>query len=177
MSRLTMTRFRVQNFRNVDDSGWIPVEEITALVGRNESGKTAILQALHKFNPATKTPYNPQREFPRERFTREYRADESWPVASIDFAISPDLQQQLRDITEDQEPPTQVVVTRYYRWLDGLHVRADAEGRKDLIRALLDAALDKFNMGAMRLQPPTPEQDANYQNIRTDLLNWVTVVP
>ena len=141
MSHLTMTRFRVQNFRNVDDSGWIPVEQITALVGRNESGKTAILQALHKFNPATKTPYNPQREFPRERFTREYRADESWPVASIDFVISPEIQEQLRGITEDQEPPNHVVVTRYY---DGsMDFTFEPMPReKEFDRAVIDTALD-----------------------------------
>ena len=33
-------RFRVQNFRNIDDSDWIELEKITAFVGRNESGKT-----------------------------------------------------------------------------------------------------------------------------------------
>jgi len=67
---LRMIRFRVRNFRNIDDTGWVPVERVTALVGRNESGKTALLKALHKFNPATPEPYNPQREFPRDRYTR-----------------------------------------------------------------------------------------------------------
>src|SRR5258707_10419261 len=66
--KLVLSKFRVRNFRNIDDSGWIPVEPVTALVGRNESGKTALLKALHKFNPATEEPYNPQREFPRDRF-------------------------------------------------------------------------------------------------------------
>lgn len=173
MSNLTMTQFRVQNFRNVDDSGWIPVEQVTALVGRNEAGKTAILQALHKFNPATKTPYNPQREFPRERFTREYRADERWPVASVDFAISPELQEQLKDIAEDQEPPTKVVVTRNYDGSMDFTFEPTPKER-EVDRAALDAALDKFNSGAMRLQPPVPEQEPTYQSIRTDLLNWVT---
>jgi len=52
MGQLTAIRFRVQNYLNVDDSGWVPLERVTALVGRNESGKTSILRALHKFNPA-----------------------------------------------------------------------------------------------------------------------------
>jgi predicted ATP-dependent endonuclease of OLD family len=171
-----MTRFRVQNFRNVDDSGWIPAEQVTALVGRNEAGKTAVLQALYKFNPATKTPYNPQREFPRERFTREYRADKRWPVASIDFAISLELQGLLREIAEDQEPPMKVVVTRNYD--DSMDFTFEPTPKeKEFDRAVLDSALDKFNTGAMRLQPPTPaqpDQEALYQTIRTDLQNWVT---
>ena len=65
-------KFRVQNYRNIDDSGWIDLDQVTAFVGRNESGKTALLKALHKFNPASKEPYNPQKEFPRDRYTRDY---------------------------------------------------------------------------------------------------------
>ena len=50
--KLIIKQFRIKNFRNIEDSGWIPFEQVTALVGRNKSGKTAILQSLYKFNPA-----------------------------------------------------------------------------------------------------------------------------
>jgi AAA15 family ATPase/GTPase len=69
--KLPLKRFQVTNFRNIDDSDWIPLEHVTAFVGRNESGKSALLKALHKFNPATPEPFSPQREFPRDRFTRQ----------------------------------------------------------------------------------------------------------
>ena len=69
--KLLPKRFRVLNYRNINDSNWIPLERDTALVGRNESGKTALLKALHKFNPAIDEPYNAQREFPRDRFTTD----------------------------------------------------------------------------------------------------------
>ena len=62
--KLIAKRFRVLNYRNIDDSGWIPLERVTAFVGRNESGKTALLKALHKFNPAVKESYSARREFP-----------------------------------------------------------------------------------------------------------------
>lgn len=81
--KLIPKQFRVLNFRNIDDSGWIPLEKVTAFVGRNESGKTALLKALHKFNPATEEPYNPQREFPRDRYTSEYTDDGNWPVCKV----------------------------------------------------------------------------------------------
>ena len=70
---LKAVRYRVQNFRNIDDSSWIKLERVTAFVGRNESGKTTLLKALHKFNPATPEPYNAQREFPRDRYTMTAR--------------------------------------------------------------------------------------------------------
>ena len=64
-------RFRVKNFRSIDHSGWIPLERVTAFVGRNESGKTSLLKALHKLNPATEERYDPQREFPRDSLLGE----------------------------------------------------------------------------------------------------------
>ena len=42
----------VQKFRNILDSTPIAVEgNVTCLVGKNESGKTATLQALYRLNP------------------------------------------------------------------------------------------------------------------------------
>ena len=112
-SRLILRRFRVTNYRNVDDSGWIPVERVTAFVGRNESGKTTILKALHKFHPATKEAYNPQREFPRDRFTRDYKPDLSIPVCSTEFEISSEYREDLR-LSLDVSPPSLTICTRHY---------------------------------------------------------------
>ena len=49
---MQLSSFRVTEFRSVQDSGWIDVEQITALIGTNESGKTNILLPLWKLNPA-----------------------------------------------------------------------------------------------------------------------------
>lgn len=38
--------FRVQNFMGFEDSGWIELRPITLLLGRNSSGKSALLRAL-----------------------------------------------------------------------------------------------------------------------------------
>ena len=48
---MKLKRFRVKNFRSVIDSGLIKCEDVTTLVGINESGKTNILLALWKLNP------------------------------------------------------------------------------------------------------------------------------
>ncbi len=87
--KLTATRFQVLNYRNIDDSGWIPLERVTAFVGRNEAGKTALMKALHKFNPTTEESYDAQREFPRDRFTAEYRDGKDWPVGRVEFVRDP----------------------------------------------------------------------------------------
>ncbi|NHN43119.1 AAA family ATPase [Halorubellus sp. JP-L1] len=43
---------RIQNFRSIIDSEWVSLEDgVTTLVGPNEAGKTAILEALRRFEP------------------------------------------------------------------------------------------------------------------------------
>lgn len=44
--------FRVQNFRSFVDSGWINCQDITAVAGVNEAGKSNLLKALWKLKPA-----------------------------------------------------------------------------------------------------------------------------
>lgn len=49
---MRLKSFRVRVFRNVIDSGDVPVDAVTSFVGKNEAGKSALLQALHHLNPA-----------------------------------------------------------------------------------------------------------------------------
>lgn len=41
---MLLKSFRVTEFRSVQDSGWIDAEQITALIGTNESGKTTVVK-------------------------------------------------------------------------------------------------------------------------------------
>ena len=47
---MRLRKFRVRAFRCIHDSGEITVGDMAAFVGRNESGKTTILQALTLLN-------------------------------------------------------------------------------------------------------------------------------
>ena len=44
--------FRIRNYRSINDSGdcYLSGDNVTILAGKNESGKTAILEALQDFN-------------------------------------------------------------------------------------------------------------------------------
>ena len=92
---MKLRSFRVQNYRCIDDSGEAPVEHIKALVGKNESGKTSILRALHKFNPASPEPYNGLKEFPRRRF-HEY--EDKATVVELKFSLDPEDRNVLSEI-------------------------------------------------------------------------------
>lgn len=46
---MKLVAFRIFNFRSIVDSGWVEFspDNVTVLVGQNESGKTSVLSALH----------------------------------------------------------------------------------------------------------------------------------
>lgn len=58
--------FKVSNYRNVKNSDWIDVGDVTAFVGQNEAGKSNLFEALYRINPF----------IPNEA----YNIDEDWPV-------------------------------------------------------------------------------------------------
>lgn len=171
-SKLIPKRFKVTNYMNVDDSDWIELEQVTAFVGRNESGKTALLRALYKFNPATPEPYKSQQEFPRDRFTRDYKKGEDWPVCAVEFALSAEFQAKLKaDICTDI--PAKVTCTRYY---DGsLAISYDTAISDDQVSpSELTKALDAFSSAACRLPALSPENEEETQALRTSLVTWAT---
>ena len=70
---MRLTKARVQGYRSIIDSGWFEVENgKTILVGPNEAGKTAILQALQKLNPPEGIDlFNPLRDYPRAMYDED----------------------------------------------------------------------------------------------------------
>ena len=169
--KLIAKQFRVLNYRNINDSGWIPLERVTTFVGRNEAGKTALLKALHKFNPAIEEPYNAQREFPRDRFTAEYRDDEDWPVCQVEFELSDEFRKELGEFLNGAEVPQKAVLTRSYD--DNLKIEYDPEVQEDLVAPEeLTTALDVFAKGARRLAATMEDQEQATLTLRTKLANW-----
>ncbi len=96
---MKLTRFRVTNFRSVDDSGWIEVDDVTALIGTNESGKTNILLPLWKLNPAKEGAIHPTSDYPRKHYnTFRHQTPKPLFVEAI-FDAGPELAQRLADKT------------------------------------------------------------------------------
>lgn len=63
---MRLRSFQIRKFRNVVDSGVIQVEEeVTCLVGKNEAGKSALLEALYLLNPAYNEEFNIEEQYPR----------------------------------------------------------------------------------------------------------------
>jgi len=68
---MRLTSVRIQNFKCIEDTDKFSIAPVTCLVGKNESGKTAVLQALYKLSPETPgfNAFDPLREYPRRKYS------------------------------------------------------------------------------------------------------------
>lgn len=75
---MRLTSVHIKRFKSVDDSERFELEpDVTALVGKNESGKTAALQALYRVNPVPSAYLYPLRE-PYRGSPKGRSTDYSW---------------------------------------------------------------------------------------------------
>lgn len=96
---MLLKKFRVTEFRSVEDSDWIDAENITALIGTNESGKTNVLLPLWKLNPANEGDINLQDDLPREKY-HTYRNASPMPVfINAIYALTNAEKGDLSDLT------------------------------------------------------------------------------
>ena len=100
---MRLTQVRVQNYRCVRDTGWFDVEQAkTILVGPNEAGKTAVLEALQRINPPEGVrEFDPLRDYPRKLYNADIQSSrldsKNIPVASAQFELEPDDLAELPD--------------------------------------------------------------------------------
>ncbi|RUV24388.1 AAA family ATPase, partial [Mesorhizobium sp. M5C.F.Ca.IN.020.32.2.1] len=122
---MELKTIRIQNFRSVEDSGDFTVEHLTCLVGKNEAGKTAILQALAGLNPHPATPfqYDIERDYPKRFLARygERHKDREAIVATTTWEID-DAQKALitAEFGSDAVTGNRVTITRSYN-SEGVH--------------------------------------------------------
>ena len=90
---MKLTRARVTDYRSIDDSGWVDVDSVTCLVGKNESGKTAFLAALKKLNPVDRVSGDfDLKDYPRKGYVKYRRRHKTSPavVVRAEFRLDQD---------------------------------------------------------------------------------------
>ncbi|WP_431947890.1 ATP-dependent nuclease [Actinacidiphila sp. bgisy167] len=98
---MKLTNAQITKYRSVEDSQRFDIEpDVTALVGKNESGKTTILQALYRLNPVEESAQLDEViDFPA-RLTRERRRlpeGERIPVVTATFRLDEDEVAEIED--------------------------------------------------------------------------------
>ncbi len=116
---MKLKSIRVRNFKCVDDSTEFEVCPVTCLVGKNEAGKTSLLEALYKLNPDVEelADFDVLSEYPRRRL-KEYqrRAD-----AEPDDALTTTWELEDKDVEEltatfgpDAVPSRTITISKGY---------------------------------------------------------------
>jgi len=98
---MKLVQFRVQNYRNILDSGPIDVGSVTAFVGQNEAGKSNLFEALHCLNPITPEAYKPDEDWPVDQWEGRETANGK-EVCSAEFALS---KEEIQDLFAFSAPP------------------------------------------------------------------------
>ena len=93
---MKLVSVQIKNYKSIEDSEMFTIRDITCLAGKNESGKTAILQALRRLNPVEprERNYDSLTEYPRRRFHEAEKEDVAtrgilitkWEVSEDDLA-------------------------------------------------------------------------------------------
>jgi predicted ATPase len=172
---MRLASFQITNFRSINDSGLIDSSQITAILGRNDSGKSNLLRALHSLNPAEGlVELSPIKDFPRHRRLEECTADT--PVVFTRWRLDDSEQAALAEILPRAAGVRHVTASRGYAasrtaGLEGLAplsldvsdikgkvrkivpaVKAAAEKVTEEAKALLEQEADTFD-AAMIMSP------------------------
>jgi predicted ATPase len=105
---MKLSSVRITDFQCIRDTNEFQVADITCLVGKNESGKTALLQALYRLNPLIPehSKYDVTDDYPRsdvEDYNQALESGEIEPAiaATAAFALGPE---EITPIVEEFGP-------------------------------------------------------------------------
>ncbi|RJP68232.1 MAG: hypothetical protein C4535_09275 [Comamonadaceae bacterium] len=74
---MRLIKARAQNYRSIEHSGEFEISDLTCLVGKNEAGKTALLNALRGFRPSDDFEFEKTKDDPRRFLNRYYERHRS----------------------------------------------------------------------------------------------------
>lgn len=136
---MRLKSFRVSRYKNVLDSTEVMVEgDVTTLVGMNESGKSAMLDALYRLNPVYSDKFVELDDYPRWRRSRDSREEDLQCISPIEATFeleAEDLEALELVLGEGVAASKTIQVGRQYNnqyWVD---VKVD---EKRFIRNVLD---------------------------------------
>ena len=110
---MQLKEFRIYNYRSVVDSGPISVSNLTAIIGRNESGKTNLLRALHFLNPIGELiGLDPSQVFPRH--LNLYECQISTTVVTSKWELNRSDRKTLTTIWPNAKQAKQVKISTTY---------------------------------------------------------------
>jgi predicted ATP-dependent endonuclease of OLD family len=145
---MKLSKVQVGEFRSVWDSNEFEIGDVTCLVGKNESGKTAILKALFRLNPLVNTDstFDVTEDYPRayvQDYIRDLKDSPDRPAEVVDawFSLEPNEKEELeRDFGKGVVPSVpEVNVWRGYD--NKLKARVHVNEQATVVHIVTDAGL------------------------------------
>lgn len=145
---MKLKSMQVKNFKCVEDSTRFDICPVTCLVGKNEAGKTSLLEALHKLNPdvAELGEFDVLLEYPRRRRKEYQRRAKTEPDDAVitRWELEDKDMQALQDSLGPDAVPSGVVEVRkgYYpgrRW-----AFTDGQSPQEALPASVQTALERL---------------------------------
>lgn len=83
---MRIANFKITNYRNIRDSGWIKATDVTAIVGQNEAGKSNLFEALYCLHSYVDSDYDPNEDWPVDDWKgKKNAAGQTVAQAHFDF--------------------------------------------------------------------------------------------
>ncbi len=134
---MKLKAFKIKNYRSIIDSGWnnLAYDNITALIGQNESGKTSVLEALFSFYDG--------------RISDDIlRSDMTFPIVFCQFELKEKKLTELINISNIPEPLREVFQNK----AEFILIREWKEDRSSIIRIGDDDILDYYQKEKLEKQ-------------------------
>ncbi|MEW1583455.1 AAA family ATPase [Streptomyces microflavus] len=145
----------IDAFRNFTNRQTMAVDPgVTCLIGKNESGKTTILKALHRLNPANESDeFSLTTDYPRRHLARDRRSKKLDDVAPVTAVFS--LEESDLDAIENElglRPPAEVRVVASRTYGGVLQVGFECSLEHVLEKVIQESGIDDDEDRAMLLQ-------------------------
>lgn len=181
---MILKRYKVENFRSVHNSGWIDCDNVTTLVGINEAGKSNLLLALWKLNPAREGNIDILHDMPVSKLSTYRKTPEKVKFITAEFELDDELIKNIETEVECNLQGDKVVtVTRFY---DGNYtfefpsgnpvstktekVTKEVEGGEELIEEYVPVALNDSDLqNAILSGLPSFVYYSNYGNLSSKI--------
>lgn len=173
---MRLASFQVRTYRNILDSTEVAVQkDVTTLVGMNESGKSAMLDALYRLNPVYDDGFVERDDYPRWRWKRDGRKNDLAKVSPIEatFVLDEADRQALADAL-GHGAVTDPSVTVGRRYNGGLWIKVNVD-EQQLVKQVLeghpnakDLAQQNDTLASLRQAISAEAEPASVDEDKTD---------
>lgn len=175
---------RIINYKSIIDSTWFTLNDLTCLVGKNESGKTAVLEALERIASVqpSRTDFDSDEHYPRRNLSEYQEADEVSRVVETRWTLDPDevsfinaivgvdvLKSADITVTKDYDNKIEWVVELDYAAAVGVLLEAGALNKADADALGKPTTTTDLIRALKAIPEPSPKQTALLTECTTKL--------